>query len=92
MSSIGTVSISVRLGHSQNELQNMESDYEIHNLVTEITETMMHEEMKVEADKYYAVFYQRKFYIGRVLEIMDDDSCEITFLFTKMFIFYPIYL
>ena len=92
MSSIGTVSISVCLGHSQNELQNMESDYEIHNLVTEITETMMHEEMKVEADKYYAVFYQRKFYIGRVLEITDDDSCEITFLFTKMFIFYPIYL
>ena len=39
--------------------------------------------MKVEADKYYAIFYQRKFYIGRVLEIMDDDSCEITFLFTK---------
>ena len=53
---------------------------------------MMHEEMKVEADKYYAVFYQRKFYIGKVLEIMDDDSCEITFLFTKLFIFYPIYL
>ena len=53
---------------------------------------MMHEEMKVEADKYYAVFYQRKFYIGRVLEIMDDDSCEITFLFMKMFIFYPGYL
>ena len=35
MSSIGTVSISLHLGHSQNELQNMESDYEIHNLVTE---------------------------------------------------------
>ena len=38
MSSIGTVSISLRLGHSQNELQNMESDYEIHNLVIEIKE------------------------------------------------------
>ena len=58
MSSIGTVSISLRLGHSKNELQNMESYYEIHNLVTKITETTMHEEMKVEADKYYAVFYQ----------------------------------
>ena len=40
MSSTGTVStsISLRLGHSQNELQNMESDYEIHNLVLEIME------------------------------------------------------
>ena len=40
MSSIGTVhvSVSLRLGHSQNELQNMESAYEIHNLVIEIME------------------------------------------------------
>ena len=39
--------------------------------------------MNFEADKYYAVFYQRKFYIGRVLEIMDDKVVKLHFCSRK---------
>jgi hypothetical protein len=35
---------------------------------------------KVEKEKYYAVQFDQTFYIGRVLEVHDDDTVKVTYL------------
>ncbi|XP_031335536.1 uncharacterized protein LOC116165329 [Photinus pyralis] len=42
--------------------------------------TPINTKIDISAENYYAVCYLRSWYIGRVLEIFNDDTCQIKFL------------